>query len=125
MNNLYLSAKELQAVNLLVSGFSYSYVAKKLNIDRTTLWNWKQKPQFAAYYNSLIKELKEHTKDKLTSLYDNALQTIENCLYSENDSIKLKTSLYIIDKIENTQYGLTIMTKEIDLNYNQVVFILT
>ncbi len=103
----YLTAKEQKAVELLAIGKNYNEVSKELNIDRTTLWQWKQKPTFEAYYNNLIKELKEHTKEKILSLYDEALKTVETCLKSDNDNVKLKTALFLIDKVENINHGLT------------------
>ncbi|MCF6366401.1 MAG: hypothetical protein L3J35_09390 [Bacteroidales bacterium] len=103
----YLTAKEQKAVELLAIGKNYNEVSKELKIDRTTLWQWKQKPTFEAYYNSLIKEVKEHTKEKILSLYDEALKTVESCLKSDNDNIRLKTALYLIDKVENIDFGLT------------------
>lgn len=101
----YLTAKEQKAVELLAIGKNYNEVAKELNIDRTTLWQWKQKPTFEAYYNSLIKEVKEHTKEKILSLYDEALKTVEKCLKSDNDNIKLKTALYLLNKVESLEHG--------------------
>lgn len=104
---IYLTAKEQKAVELLAIGKNYNEVAKELKIDRTTLWQWKQKPTFEAYYNSLIKEVKEHTKEKILSLYDEALKTVESCLKSDNDNVKLKIAFYLLDKVENLEYGLT------------------
>ncbi|MBE7549457.1 MAG: helix-turn-helix domain-containing protein [Anaerolineales bacterium] len=41
-----LSAKQVKAITLLKAGYSASQTAKKVHVNRTTLWRWLQKRDF-------------------------------------------------------------------------------
>lgn len=94
-----------QAATLLASGENISAVAEKLNLNRGTIYQWQQKLTFKCFFNLQRKEAKDTLKSGLFSLYNEALEAIKGCLKSENESIKLKTATYIIQKVEDSQIG--------------------
>lgn len=53
------------------------------------------------------KKPKTPLKNGLLSLYKDALDAVKGCLTSENESIRLKTAMWIIAKVENNPIGST------------------
>ena len=105
-----LSPLQEKAVYLLASGKSITETANELKTDRATLYNWQKQLEFEAFYNKVRYELQLQTKNELLNLYSTAMITIKNCLQSENENIKLKTAIYIVEHIKDYDTGF--ITKE-------------
>ena len=53
-SKLRLNARQRQAAILLAEGHdTVSSIAKRLGVDRTTLYNWKKRPDFQALTNQI------------------------------------------------------------------------
>lgn len=102
-----LTPQQEKAVVLLATGHNMTSTAKQLNIERSTLYQWGAKDGFKAYFNTLISEIQENTKNSLFGLLDEALETLKNSLKSKNESVKLKAALCIIDRVKDVEVGQT------------------
>ena len=96
-----------QAAIMLASGENITSVSEKLNLNRSTIYQWQQKITFQCFFNFQRKEAKDTLKNGLLSLYKDALEAVKGCLASENESIRLKTAMWIIAKVENNPVGNT------------------
>lgn len=102
-----LTVQQEKFVGLLVAGKSLSSISDELNVNRSTLYSWKELETVRARYNQLKKDIKENIESGLMGLYEKAVETIKGCLDSQNDQIRLKTALYLIERAELLSYGLT------------------
>lgn len=102
-----LTPQQEKAVILLASGQTITEVAKHLNIERSTLYQWGAKANFKAYFNSLTKEIQDNTENCLFGLLEEALKTLRDSLNSKNESVKLKAALSIIDRTKDIKVGET------------------
>ena len=100
-----LSPIQEKTIILLLSGKSITDIAKELNVDRTTIYSWQEKETFHAYYSFLAKKIKIETEGNLFGMYQNAIQAVKDSLQSDNESIKLKSALWLIDKIDKYEIG--------------------
>ena len=109
-----LTPLQEQGALLLSTGQNVIEVAKTLEVDRTTIWYWRQIPAFEAILNQLRTETLQTMQDGLLALHQQALKTIKRCLSSENETVALKASQVIIEKTLQFQVGET-DTEKIEL----------
>ena len=109
-----LTPLQEQGALLLSSGQNVIEVAKTLDVDRSTIWYWRQIPAFEAILNQLRTETLQTMQDGLLALHQQALKTIKRCLSSENETVALKASQVIIEKTLQFQVGET-DTEKIEL----------
>ncbi len=106
-----LTPPQQQALALLASGQRIEEISRSLGINRSTLWRWRQEPQFIAEWNQLLHEIKEVQERVLLELQQRAMGALEDCLNSRNEMVKLRASLTILDKIEGLRVGSTEATQ--------------
>ena len=109
-----LTPLQEQGALLLSSAQNVIEVAKTLDVDRSTIWYWRQIPAFEAILNQLRTETLQTMQDGLLALHQQALKTIKRCLSSENETVALKASQVIIEKTLQFQVGET-DTEKIEL----------
>ena len=102
-----LTPLQEQGALLLSSGQNVIEVAKTLDVDRSTIWYWRQIPAFEAILNQLRTETLQTMQDGLLALHQQALKTIKRCMSSENETVALKASQVIIEKTLQFQVGET------------------
>lgn len=102
-----LTPLQEQAIALLLSGNNVSSVANQLNIDRGTIYLWQEKENFQAFYNKLQKKIKFETESGLMGMYNDAIQSVKNCLNSDNEQVRLKAAVWLIEVIRSKQIGQT------------------
>jgi len=102
-----LTANQNKALALLATGQSVEEISNSLGIHRSTLWRWRQDPQFIAEWNKLIYETKEVQERALLEMQAKAIGALEDCLNSRNEMVKLLASLTILDKVQGLRVGAT------------------
>lgn len=108
-----LNEKQINAISLLASGKTIEDVAKALNLNTNTIYRWKKTHAFKTalrdqqnlIFNNITLKLAEMGTEAVKVVYD-----IMNNASSE--SLKLKASMFIIDKIIQVEDNETI--KRID-----------
>jgi hypothetical protein len=75
-----LNERQLRAVDLLAAGRPVGEVAAELDVDRTTLWRWRQEPLFAAALNGRRLEVWQTSNDRLRALLFRAAEVLEQAL---------------------------------------------
>jgi transposase-like protein len=105
-SKLRLTARQRKAAILLAEGdHSVSSIAKKLGIDRTTLHNWKNRPDFQALANQIQEDAVTAASAKLASLFVEALRTYEQLLRSKSERIRLTAADKILDRFPGLRIG--------------------
>lgn len=100
-----LTPLQEQAIVLLLSGNNVTSVANQLSIDRGTIYLWQEKENFQAFYNGLQKKIKFETESGLMGMYNDAIQSVKNCLNSDNEQVRLKAAIWLIEEIKIKQIG--------------------
>ena len=102
-----LTANQNKALALLATGQSVEEISNSLGIHRSTLWRWRQDPQFIAEWNKLIYETKEAQERALLEMHAKAIGALGDCLNSRNEMVKLRASLTILDRVQGLRVGAT------------------
>jgi len=100
-----LTANQNKALALLATGQSVEEISNFLGIHRSTLWRWRQDPQFIAEWNKLIYETKEVQERALLEMQAKAIRALGDCLNSKNEMVKLRASLTILDRVQGLRVG--------------------
>ncbi len=100
-----LNANQNKALALLATGQSVEEISNSLGIHRSTLWRWRQDPQFIAEWNKLIYETKEVQERALLDMQAKAIGALGDCLNSRNEMVKLRASLTILERVQRLKVG--------------------
>lgn len=90
---------------LLASGQNIKAVAECVKVNRSTIYSWLKYAPFVCFYNRQCADNKNTLMAGLCGLADEALQTIKSCLHSANEATRLKTAIWLTERIFNTQIG--------------------
>ena len=94
-----LEPQQQQALVLLASGQGVDEISDTLKIHRTTLWRWRKQPEFVARWNQMVQQGKEKQIQLLLELQQQALHVLKDCLSSENELLRFKAAIAIVDKV--------------------------
>ena len=75
-----LTPQQVHAAHLLSLGHSYHEVSHNLSVGRTTLYRWRQLPEFTAYLNILLRQTADEITLQTTCLLTAALKLIKDKL---------------------------------------------
>lgn len=100
-----LTALQEKCAIMLAAGTSITDTAAALNIDRGTIYCWKKKVTFSCNLNRLQQESKEMLQGGLLDLQGHALQALQEALTSENEAVKLKASIWLLEKLDSMKVG--------------------
>jgi transposase-like protein len=100
-----LTPLQEQCAALLVSGEKVSAVAEKLQVSRTTIYQWGDLMTFQCYINQLHDEIIRYTNESLLGMTAEAVNVIRKSLTSENENVRLKSATWLIGKISSIGVG--------------------
>ena len=101
-----LEPLQQQAMSLLAGGQGVDEVCDALNIHRTTLWRWRKQPEFIASWNQVVKKGKEKQIQALLELQHQAFDVLRDCLSSQNELLRFKAAMTIVEKVDAMPEGL-------------------
>jgi transposase-like protein len=102
-----LDPQQERAAYMLATGAGVQEVADELDVHRSTLWDWRQQATFQAFYNRLLSEIRADVKEGLVGLYEEAVDTVRECLNSEDERVALKAASQVIERVEALEPGST------------------
>ena len=102
-----LDPQQERAAYMLATGAGVQKVADELDVHRSTLWEWRQQATFEAFYNRLLSEIRADVKEGLIGLYQEAIDTVRQCLNSDDERIALKAASRVIERVEALEPGRT------------------
>lgn len=96
-----------QAAILLASGKTITDVAATIGVNRSTLYEWQGVVTFQCYFNQQLADYKEQLRNGLFGLTGEALETIKNCLHSDNEPTRLKAATWLLERVAEQTTGMT------------------
>ena len=102
-----LNAKQQQTLVLLATGLRIEEIAETLGVHRSTIWRWRQNPEFIAKWNQILVDTREEQTRSLIELQQEAIEALRGCLRSENDMVRLRASLSVLEKVASLTVGST------------------
>ena len=102
-----LNAQQQQTLGLLATGLRIEEIAETLGVHRSTIWRWRQEPEFIAQWNRILVDTREEQTRSLLKLQQEAIEALKGCLRSENDMVRLRASLSVLEKVESLSGGST------------------
>ncbi len=102
-----LNAQQQQALGLLTTGLRIEEIAETLGVHRSTIWRWRQDPEFIARWNQILVDTREEQTRYLLELQQEAFEALRGCLLSENDMVRLRASLSVLEKVASLTVGFT------------------
>jgi hypothetical protein len=94
-----LEPQQQQALVLLAGGQGIDEISDALKIHRTTLWRWRKQPEFIASWNQMVQQGKEKQVQTLLELQQQALSVLKDCLSSQNELLRFKAAITIVEKV--------------------------
>lgn len=101
------NAQQQQTLGLLATGLRIEEIAETIGVHRSTIWRWRQDPEFIAQWNQILIDTREEQTRSLLDLQQEAIDTLRGCLRSENDMVRLRASLSVLEKVASLNVGAT------------------
>ena len=96
-----------QAAILMASGESITAIAEKLEINRSTIYEWQGILTFRCFFNKQCEAIRERMKAGLFGLQEEAFKAIKDILTGDNPAMKLKAATWLLDKVAEVGIGET------------------
>ena len=100
-----LNAQQQQALGLLTTGLRIEEIAETLGVHCSTIWRWRQDPEFIAQWNQILTDTREEQTRSLLELQQEAIEALWGCLRSANDMVRLRASLSVLEKVASLTVG--------------------
>lgn len=100
-----LTPQQEECASLLAAGEKVSVVAEKVKVSRSTIYQWNELITFKCFLNQLRDEVKTHLNHTLLSLSGEALSVIRHSLKSENENARLKSAIWLLEKMSKEEVG--------------------
>lgn len=94
-----LTPLQEQVIETLADGANVTEAAQQANVDRTTVYRWKENPVFAAELNREKLERREKIRSAYCALLDDALRTARKVMMSSYTppGVRLKAAMAVLD----------------------------
>lgn len=106
-----LTPTQEQAAIMLASGESITSVAERLELNRSTIYEWQGILTFQCFFNKQCEMIRERMNAEIFGLQEAAIQAIKESLSCNNESIRLKAATWIVERLSNAQIGESDPTK--------------
>lgn len=100
-----LTAKQEKCAVMMASGLRISEVAKALDVSRGAVYRWLDLLPFQCFYNMIRQDVKNFMEGSLLELHSQALDGIKASLASDNESIRMKASMWVAERICQMKVG--------------------
>ncbi len=91
-----LNEKQLSAIELLAAGKSYSTTAKLIEVDRSTLFRWRQDVEFQDRVQARIQSLWGEASERLKSMVEPSLEVLAQHLEDRYDRARWRAANLVL-----------------------------
>ena len=91
----------------MANGESITAVANKLNINRSTIYDWQKQAPYKCFFNKQCADNRSTLSVGLFGLAQEALTAVRDCLHSQNEQTRLKAAMWLTERLDNFSIGVT------------------
>ena len=102
-----LTALQEKCAILLASGRRITDAAQELGTSRASIYRWLEQAAFLCFYNQMKKEVQQYVEGALLDLHQQALDGIKASLESTREEVRLKASIWVVEKVSQIPIGET------------------
>ena len=102
-----LTALQEKCAILLASGRRITDAAKEVGTSRASIYRWLEQAAFLCFYNQMKKEVQQYVEGALLDLHQQALDGIKASLESTREEVRLKASIWVVEKVSQIPIGET------------------
>ena len=95
-----LPPRREKLIHLLIAGKSITDIAQELKVNRSTIYDWRASEDFQARFNRALLDVRKETDTGLEILYSKVVKALLDCLESENETVKVKTAIFLIERMD-------------------------
>lgn len=106
-----LTAMQEKCAILLASGIRITDAAQQVGTSRASIYRWMESATFTCFYNQMKKEVQQYVGGSLLDLHQKALDGIKASLESTREEIRLKASMWVVEKVNQMPIGETDVRK--------------
>lgn len=99
-NRTKLTKKQLDSIPFILNSKNITEGLKKAKVSKTTYYAWLKLPEYKQELNRIKKEIVHQALNDLKTSTTEAVQVLKDLLYSDNEYIKLKTAVKVLDFTE-------------------------
>jgi len=98
-----LTAKQRRTIAAIITSRTHEDAMKSAGITRQTFYKWLKVPAFRDELNRQLDDFTADAIGQLKSAAGEAVQTLRGLLASENENVRLRAALGIIDQINKAK----------------------
>lgn len=102
-----LTALQEKCAILLASGRRITDAAQEVGASRASIYRWLEQAAFLCFYNQMKKEVQQYVEGALLDLHQQALDGIKASLESTREEVRLKASIWVVEKVSQLPIGET------------------
>jgi hypothetical protein len=101
--NKELTDKQLESIPVIIAAKNYSQGIEQANISRSTFYSWLKTPEYKKELDFQKAQLIKQALSNLKTSTGKAVQVLIRLLDSDNEMIRLKTAITILEFTEKFQ----------------------
>jgi len=96
-----LTLKQLRAIDLYARHYTSTQIASIINVDRRTIYRWRQIPEFQLFLNEIAEEARQTLNQEMLHRLEHMAARCIEALWMELGSSdnRLKTATYVMEKL--------------------------
>lgn len=106
-----LTALQEKCAILLASGIRITDAAVQVGTSRASIYRWMEDAAFICFYNQMKKEVQNYVEGALLDLHQKALDGIKASLDSPREEVRLRASMWVVEKVSQMPIGDTSIRK--------------
>jgi hypothetical protein len=106
-----LTALQEKCAILLASGIRITDAAVQVGTSRASIYRWMEDAAFICFYNQMKKEVQNYVEGALLDLHQKALDGIKASLDSTREEVRLRASMWVVEKVSQMPIGDTSIRK--------------
>ena len=103
-----LKSKQLKVIELALEGKSWTQISEDLEVDRSTLWHWRQKPEFQGelarmqeiIFSEIDNRHKFYIEAAFKTLYGQCINADGQYTPEEGGTIRVKITYLLSESLE-------------------------
>lgn len=94
-----LTLKQEAVATALAIGRTVKDISEQYGVSSTRIYEWRQMPVFCTYLKRLQREMSREIRGQLSTMKDDAVDTIAHLMKEGKEEVQLKAACYVLDSM--------------------------